>query len=537
MKVLTPRTLEKFDTDKINEQISRLKILESRAKNRENTAKSRLKKLQQTKTLIENPEQYADILPFVDPEPVKHHEEIIFKPNDGPQSLFLSASEREILYGGAAGSGKTIGIIADALRDTSNGNYKALIIRRTNDELREIINKTQEFYLKAFPSARWSEKKSEWSFPSGAKIWLTYLEHDRDIFRYQGQAFTYIAFDELTQYPTPYAWDYLRSRLRTADPDLRIYSRATTNPGGPGHQWVKRMFIDPAVWGEAFWATDIESGEILRWPPGSKYEGQPLFKRRFIPGRLKDNPFLDADGRYEANLLSLPEYQRKQLLEGSWDILEGAAFGEFNRNIHVIPYKEIPKHWKRFRAADYGYSSWASCLWMACSPDGQIIVYRELYVTKNTAEQFADKILEAERNENIAYGVLDSSVFHQRGDSGPPLAEVMIRRGCIWKPSDRSKGSRIAGKNEIHRRLAVNEFSKKPGLVFMDTCRNLIAHFPMLQLDKNNPEDVSSTGADHDFDSLRYGLMSRPMPNQGDYVLMNQPLRNEFKPADANFGY
>ena len=119
----------------------------------------------------------------------------------------------------------------------------ALILRRTNDELREIIHKSQEIYPQAYPGAKWMEKKSQWTFPSGARIWMTYLEQEKDVLRYQGQAFTYIGFDELTQYPTPYAWDYLRSRLRTADPSLPVYMRGTTNPGGPGHNWVKKMFM------------------------------------------------------------------------------------------------------------------------------------------------------------------------------------------------------------------------------------------------------------------------------------------------------
>ena len=121
-------------------------------------------------------------------------------------------------------------------------------------------------YPKAYPGAKWMEKKSQWTFPSGARIWMTYLEQDKDVLRYQGQAFTYIGIDELTQYSTPYAWDYLRSRLRTADPSLPVYMRATTNPGGPGHAWVKKMFIDPSPHGKSFWATDITTGDTLVYP-------------------------------------------------------------------------------------------------------------------------------------------------------------------------------------------------------------------------------------------------------------------------------
>jgi len=154
-------------------------------------------------------EKAAESLPetySVQEEPTQ---EVLFQPNPGPQTNFLAAPEREVLYGGAAGGGKTYSLIVDPLRYCNNPNMNALILRRTNDELREIIHKSQEMYPQAFPGAKWMEKKSQWTFPSGARIWMTYLEQEKDVLRYQGQAFTYIGFDELTQYPTPYAWDYL----------------------------------------------------------------------------------------------------------------------------------------------------------------------------------------------------------------------------------------------------------------------------------------------------------------------------------------
>jgi len=175
----------------------------------------------------------------------------------------------------------------------------------------------------------------QWEAPSGARLWMSYLDRDDDVLRYQGLAFSWIGFDELTQWSTPYAWNYMRSRLRSVAQDLPVYMRATTNPGGPGHQWVKKMFIDPAPYGKQFNATDIESGNVLSYPKGHTKSGQPLFKRRFIPARLSDNPYLSAQGDYETMLLSLPEHQRKQLLDGDWDIKEGAAFSEFDRNIHL----------------------------------------------------------------------------------------------------------------------------------------------------------------------------------------------------------
>tara|TARA_R100001463_G_scaffold21682_3_gene51977 strand:- start:1288 stop:2226 length:939 start_codon:yes stop_codon:yes gene_type:complete len=311
--------------------------------------------------------------------------------------------------------------------------------------------------------------------------------------------------------------------------------RATSNPGGPGHQWVKKTFIDPSIPNEDFWATDTDSGEIISWPKGHSREGEPLFKRRFIPATLFDNPYLAEDGMYEANLLSLPEHQRRQLLEGDWDINEGAAFPEFNRNIHVIEPYDIPKSWVRFRACDYGYGSYTGVVWMAVTPAEQLVVYRELYVSKVTATDLADMILEIESEEKIRYGVLDSSLWHNRGDTGPSLAEQMIMKGCRWRPSDRSKGSRVSGKNELHRRLQVDEFTEEPRLVFFNSCTNVISQLPSIPLDKNNPEDVDTKAEDHLYDALRYGIMTRPRSSIFDFDASTQ--RSGFQASDSTFGY
>jgi hypothetical protein len=204
------------------------------------------------------------------------------------------------------------------------------------------------------------------------------------------------------------------------------------------------MFIDPAPYNRQFDATDLETNEVLRYPAGHAKAGKPLFKRRFIPARLTDNPYLSESGDYEAMLLSLPEQQRRQLLEGDWDIKEGAAFTEFNRDIHVVEPFHIPNNWVKFRACDYGYGSFSGVLWFAVAPDEQLVVYRELYVSKVLATDLADMILELEAEDgNLKYGVLDSSLWHKRGDTGPSLAEQMISKGCRWRPSDRSRGSRV----------------------------------------------------------------------------------------------
>ena len=487
----------------------------------------------------EEPDKLAsDGLDFNMVEQKKQTEEVVFAPNPGPQTEFLAANEREVLYGGSAGGGKSYGLLADPMRYFGSPNFNGIILRRTNDELRELIWKSQEIYPKAYPGAKWQEKKSQWVFPSGGRLWMTYLERDEDVLRYQGQAFCYIAFDEMTQHATPFAWNYMRSRLRSTDPSLPLFMRATTNPGGPGHSWVKRMFIDPAPAGKRFAATDIETGDPMVYPESHAKAGQPLFYRRFIPASLKDNPYLMADGQYEANLLALPEMQRRQLLEGDWAIADGAAFSEFRQHIHTCDPFDIPAEWRRFRSCDYGYSSYSAVHWFAIDPSYETLyVYRELYLSKHTGKDLAHAVLDAERGESIQYGVLDSSCWHNRGQIGPSIAEEMIAAGCRWRPSDRSAGARVAGKNQLHQRLQVNEQTGLPGIVFFNSCRQIIADLPVIPSDPKGSDDIDPRyRSDHAYDAVRYGVMSRPRAASPFDWGNGVPIRH-WKPADPVLGY
>ncbi len=500
-------------------------------------AKNKLQKLHEDTK--DDPEVNINISDTLEHDAAQQQERtIIFEPNKGPQTEFLASSEREVLYGGAAGGGKSQGLLADPLRYFGNPNFNGLILRRTNDELRELQWKSKELYPQAYPGAKWQEKKSQWIFPSGAKLWLTYLERDDDVLRYQGQAFSYIGFDELTQHPTPFAWNYMRSRLRTTDPTLPVFMRATTNPGGPGHQWVKRMFIDPSPPNRPFTATDIDTGKPLVYPSSHEKAGQPLFTRRFIPARLKDNPYLFDEGTYEANLLSLPEMQRRQLLEGDWAVAEGAAFSEFREQTHTIEPFNIPPDWRRFRSCDFGYSSFSAVHWYAIDPAfGTLYVYRELYLSKHTGKDLAKAVLEAEGPERIDYGVLDSSCWHQRGQLGPSIAEEMIVEGCRWRPSDRSAGARIAGKNRLHELLKVDEDTELPGIIFFNTCRQIIADLPIIPCDPKGGDDVDGKFvSDHTYDSIRYGIMTRPKAISPFDIGQGIPEQT-YKPSCNIFGY
>jgi len=462
------------------------------------------------------------------PKSIQEHisqQKVIFKPNKGPQTNFLAASEREVFYGGARGGGKSYAMLIDPLRYCHKENHRALLLRRTMPELRDLINHSQRLYSRAFPGAKWREQEKEWRFPSGAKIEFGYAENMTDALRYQGQSYTWIGIDELPQYHSPDIYNFLRSSLRSVDPSIPVYMRATGNPGNVGSQWVKEMFVDPIDPNVAF---NVE----ITTPKGIKY-----ITRRFIPAKLQDNPYLMQTDDYYAMLSSLPEVQRKQFLDGNWDAFSNAAFPEFNRDIHVVEPFEVPKGWQRFRAADWGYSSPACVLWFAIDYDNNLWIYRELYTQKITADVFARKVLILERDEYIRYGVLDASTWAKRGDVGPSIAETMIQTGCRWRPSDRTPKSRISGKLEIHKRLKVSDDKKKePGIRIFANCRNLLRTFPTLPLDDNNPEDINTHVEDHAYDALRYGCMSRP--THTSYAeRFNKTPRPQFIPSDRIFGY
>ena len=489
--------------------------------------KENLKKIENALSGKETQIVEEDVLESV-PETVQDlvgEREIVFQPNDGPQTEFLAAMEQEVFYGGARGGGKSYAMLVDPLRYCHKQHHRALLLRRSMPELRDLISHSQRLYTRAFPGAKWREQEKEWRFPSGARIEFGYAENLTDVLRYQGQSYTWIGIDELPQYHTPDIYNFLRSSLRSVDPEVPVFIRATGNPGNVGSTWVKNMFVDPATPNTPF-TMDIET------PVGMK-----SITRRFIPAKLQDNPYLMQTDDYMIMLSSLPDIQKKQFLEGDWEAFEGSAFPEFNRAVHVIEPFEIPNNWVRFRSADWGYSSPACCLWFAIDFDNYLYVYRELYTQKVTADIFARQVLQQEYGEYMKYGVLDSSTWAKRGDVGPSIAETMIQEGCKWRPSDRSPRSRINGKLEVHKRLYVDPDIQYPGMFIFSNCTNLIRTLPLLPTDKNNPEDVDTHAEDHAYDALRYACMSRPLHPRSLQTHWNRREENGFSPVDKTFGY
>ena len=246
---------------------------------------------------------------------------IVWKPQ--PRQLeFMRRPEPEALYGGAAGGGKSDALLIEALQQVHIPHYRALILRKTYPQLSDLVDKSQMYYRRAFPEAQYNATSHVWVFPSGAKIWFGSMQYTKDRTNYQGKAYDFIGFDELTHFE----WDeysYMMSRNRPTGPGTRVYMRATTNPGGIGHGWVKARFITPAPPG-----TPIVETVTVRLPDGTDQQMERA--RVFIPSSVFDNPALLAnDPGYLASLASLPEAEKQALLYGSWDSVSGQVVTEW----------------------------------------------------------------------------------------------------------------------------------------------------------------------------------------------------------------
>ena len=511
-------TKAKMDAKKsVREKQKKLKAAQAKVENYKKsigTTKKTLNKLEGTgsSTIIED----VELASIPNALAAEAQEDVIFKANEGPQEDFLAAGETDVLYGGAAGGGKSYAMLVDPLRYAHRPAHRGLIIRRSMPELRELIDKSRELYPKAFPGCKYKEVEKLWNFPSGAKIEFGFLERDADVYRYQGQAYSWIGFDEITHLPTEFAWNYLASRLRTTDSEITCYMRCTANPGGAGATWVKKRYIDPS-------------------PPHESFEGADGLSRKFIPARLQDNPFLATDGRYEKMLKALPPTQRQQLLEGNWDVAEGAAFTEFVPQLHVITPFEIPVHWERVKGIDYGYASESACVWGAVDPsDGTLIIYRELYRKGLLGTELAEMITDMEMQDPFSVqGVLDTACWSRTGTTGPTIGETLQRAGHKLRRADKN---RIQGKIQIHEYLKVMQ-SGRPRIQLFNTCPNLIRELQSIPLDKRNPEDVDTHAPDHAYDALRYLIMSRPRINDTLNQMRQFHRERVYAPVDSTFGY
>lgn len=421
------------------------------------------------------------------------------------QKLFHSCPADEILYGGAAGGGKSEAMLMDALKNAmKHGDVRIIMFRRTFADLeRSLILRSKQIYPREL--AEYNESKKRWRFTNGSMIEFAHMQKESDVYNYQGAEYDFIYWDELTHF-TYNQYSYMLSRLRGVNPAIKRQVKSATNPGGVGHAWVKERFID------------VGTAETILRPEPTTEEPKPG-TRCFIPAKIHDNQILlQNDPTYLRRLENLPEGVRKQLLDGNWDSFDGMAFSEWEKDVHVIKPFKIPEHWKRFRSVDYGRTAPFCCLWFAVDFDYNIYIYREAYQSGLNAVDQADVINEmTPAHEHIDYTVLDSACWipNQHGES---ISDTYAARGLYCEQASKN---RLNGKDRVHAWLKVYE-SEKTGkiskLKVFDTCRHLIRTMPSLPVDIRNPEDVDTDAEDHAYDALRYGLMSRPDPRTYDPI-------------------
>lgn len=363
-------------------------------------------------------------------------EQVVWRPNKR-QAEFLAIpfTVFEGFYGGAAGGGKSEILLADPVVKglTNNAKFKGIIFRRTFRELEEsLIPRGKDFYgwdgTTRF-GARYNDQKKVFTFPSGATIRMSYLETDDDAKSHQTAEYNYAGFDELTHF-SEYQWLYIGTRVRTSSEDLPAYMRGASNPGGPGHTWCYKRFVEPC-----------ETGHVIL---NRKLPNGASSKAIFIPALMTDNPeLMKNDPDYVNRIELMPEAEKRALKYGDWHAYSGQVFSEFralhlptepDNAIHVVDPFLIPTWWPKILAIDWGYAAMTWAGWAAIAPDGVSFLYRE-YAQKRKyiTEWGADVARLSQFDGNLRAIVLDPSAWQQRGDPKQ-----------IYKQFEEASGFRVA---------------------------------------------------------------------------------------------
>ena len=453
----------------------------------------------------------------------------IWKPFPGSQKRFLACPVWECLLHGNRGGGKTDVLLMDFLQGVGKGygsDYKGLLLREATTELGDIITKSKKWIYQIFPSAKFNSSKKIWAFEGGESLWLNYARVDDDYWQYHGHEYPWIGWEELTNHPFDSLYLKIMSCNRSANKDIPRKYRATCNPSGPGHQWVKERFINT-----------IEVEKV--------FEDEYGQTRTHIQSSLLENKaLLDADPQYQAKLMAMTE-DNKMLRDawvfGSWDLITGGFFTDvWDKDKHILPTFKIPRSWRLIRSFDWGSSKpWAVTygfetngeqpeevegLVLPHFPRGSVIIPTEIYGwngivnegDRAESPQIAQRVLRVdntlltEYNVRCIPGPADTSIWDVR--DGTSIGNTMAVHGCNWTKAYKGSGSRIAGWAIIRQMLGAAKRGdlEVPHLYFFAPAAHHIRTLPIMQRDKNKPEDIDTDLEDHAMDSLRY-LLARKL--------------------------
>lgn len=402
------------------------------------------------------------------------------------QEEFFMSQSRRTAYGGARGGGKSWAMRTKLILLALNyDGIQILLLRRTFAELRENHILPLRKLLKGI--CLYKEATKEFIFKNGSRIKLGYLANEADVLQYQGQAYEVIGMEEATQFTEFQYMALTESNRLSGNMNSPFTPRMyfTCNPGGVGHGWVKRLFIDK-----------------------SYRNGEKESDYTFIRSTVFDNEYMvNNNPEYIDNLKSLPELRRRAMLYGDWDAFEGQYFSEFSRDIHTCAPFVIPSFWQKFAALDYGLDMTA-CLWFAYPESMECIyVYREVYESGLILTDAAKKIIRANSGDNIKYIAASPDLSGRRQDSGKSGFDIMS--SCGLRGLMRANNERIKGWRTVREYLKLTS-NGEPYIKIFSNCKNLIRTLPALTFDDKVTEDVSNFPHEitHAPDALRYGLMS-----------------------------
>lgn len=476
------------------------------------------------------------------PAPYLGKERLVWAPQPGSQLAFMECPVFEALIEGPRGTGKTEVLIFDFAQFTGRGfgaEWRGILFRQTYLQLADVIQKTKKWFPKAFPRASFNESKNVWTWSTGETLRLAYMERESDYWNYHGWEIPWIGWEELTTWPDDSLYKRMMSCCRSSSqllgsvptPDgkgtiknrMPRRFRATTNPYGVGHNWVKARFRLPVSPGE-------RHGPMITEPDGDS--------RVVIHSTLQENQMLmRAEPGYIARVgaSARNEAQRKAWVEGSWDIVAGGMFDDlWSPAVHVLPdldFKQIPRGWRLNRSFDHGQSKPSAVLWWAES-NGEpmqvggrqiglvprdLILIAEWYTWTGSpnegqrllATQIAEGIVEREKlwgiRQRVRPGPADLSIFVDTEPS-KSVAGDMIKRGIRWERAD--KRDRVQGWLQVRKWLSgahlVGEKRETPGLFICRRCEQTTRTFPVLPRDEKNLDDVDTDAEDHIGDAIRY---------------------------------
>ncbi len=460
------------------------------------------------------------------------------------QGIAFNSPANEILYGGAAGGGKShvIRIIAIFFACLIPGIQIYIFRRLSDDLLRNHMMGAGGFYALldkwlADGTVVFNGSKNCLKFKNGSVIWLCHCQYEKDVQKYQGAEFHILFFDELTHF-TEYQYRFLRARCRLGTLAVPAdYAHklplifSGTNPGSAGHTWVRKTFVDPVPYYECWKAPKDEGGRV----------------RQFIPAVLSDNPSLNQE-EYEELLSGLgnPELVRA-MLNGDWDIVAGGALDDvWDKPSQILPRFRIPEDWRIFRTMDWGSTHpfsigfWARASGteailpgdkVFCPPKGSLIRFNEWYGCdpkrantglKMPAKEIAKGILTRISQMRSGYwigkthivhpGPADNEIYAVKEAGTGSIAKIMAKEGVLWCRSDKSKGSRRNGLEYVRSYLYNARAGEGEGLFFTENCRAAITILPQLPRDPLDQEDVDTKAEDHPYDEIRYAVLDQIKP-------------------------